>query len=113
MSGHTPPDKATAPKAPPKPRRTAAPKAVPKPVSVKVSYSLGLKVNLGNYESADFHVSETQEWDVTGISPAGVVEFADSTRAEIAVRLSDEATAKAILARGTEDDEGEITREIT
>jgi len=30
----------------------------------KISYSVGTKLNMGNYESADIHLSETETWEV-------------------------------------------------
>jgi hypothetical protein len=38
---------------------------MPKQTELKVSYSIGCKVNLGNFESADVHLSTSETWDVT------------------------------------------------
>lgn len=40
----------------------------PKLTELKVSYSVGVKANIGNYESADAHVSRGETWDVTGMT---------------------------------------------
>jgi tRNA(Phe) wybutosine-synthesizing methylase Tyw3 len=33
---------------------------------LKLSYSVGMKVNVGNYQSVDVHLSEARTFDVTG-----------------------------------------------
>jgi hypothetical protein len=37
-----------------------------------VSFSTGMKANIGNYESVDSHLSRTEEWDVSDMSPAEI-----------------------------------------
>lgn len=49
---------------------------MPEQTELTVSYSIGTKVNLGNYESADVHLSETERWDVRGMSPLEIDQFA-------------------------------------
>lgn len=66
---------------------------------IKVTYSVGIKVNLGNYESADFHLSEGHTLDVTGMSDEDIAAEADRVRVEIAKRLGDEAVARAMAAK--------------
>jgi hypothetical protein len=34
---------------------------------IRVSYSVGFKKNMGNYQSADVHVSESETYDVSGL----------------------------------------------
>jgi hypothetical protein len=46
----------------------------PKPKQAKLvqmgmSYSVGTKVNLGDFESADFRLSRDEKWDVTDLTP--------------------------------------------
>ena len=66
---------------------------MPEVTEINVSYSVGMKAQIVKYElSADFHVSESHRIDVTGMSPEDIVALADSTRAEIAVRLGDDIT---------------------
>lgn len=72
---------------------------------LRVSYSVGMKVNLGNYESCDLHLSEAHEYDTTGMSDKEIEDFRDETRSSIAQRLSDEIVQKAILAK----EDGNIT----
>lgn len=45
--------------------------------TLKVSYSYGIKANLGQgtYESADIHLSKAEEWDVTGMAAADTDAF--------------------------------------
>lgn len=47
----------------------------PRLIELKVSYSVGVKANLGNYESADAHVSRGEVWDVTGMSEEDATRF--------------------------------------
>ena len=62
-----------------------------KVTEINVSYSVGMKTQIVKYElSADFHLSESHRIDVTGMSQEDIVALADSTRAEIAVRLGDD-----------------------
>lgn len=49
----------------------------PKLLELKLSYSLGVKANLGNFESADAHVSRGETWDVTGMTEAEAKGFYD------------------------------------
>lgn len=66
---------------------------------IKVSYSVGLKVNLGDYESADFHLSEAHTLDVSGLDAEAVTALADEVRAEIAVRLGNEIVERGMSAK--------------
>lgn len=47
----------------------------PKLTEMTVSYSVGVKANLGNYESADTHLSRTERWDVSGLTEDGASTF--------------------------------------
>lgn len=47
----------------------------PKLIELKVSYSVGVKANIGNYESADAHVSRGETWDVTGLTEEEATKF--------------------------------------
>lgn len=58
----------------------------------RVSYSVGTKMNIGNYESADFHISESIEFDVTGETDEEIDALAehhyDSLRERVDERLN-------------------------
>lgn len=45
-------------------------KEMPKPTQVEavVSYSAGVKANIAKFESADIHVSESERWNVEGLT---------------------------------------------
>ena len=60
-----------------------------------VSYSIGVKANIGNYQSVDAHWSESEKWDVSGLTP----DEADALREErlSAIRPRLEANALAFL----------------
>lgn len=47
----------------------------PTQTEARVTYSIGVKVNLGNYQSADVHLSEGETWNVEGMSDDEVREF--------------------------------------
>jgi len=71
----TPASDADKPK--PRPRavqKTAQPKAVSQ-TEMSVSYSIGTKVNIGNYESVDVHFSRSEKYDTTGLSKAAIDEL--------------------------------------
>lgn len=42
----------------------------------KVSYSVGMKVNIGNYQTVDLHVSESDTFSTAGLSPQEVDDLA-------------------------------------
>lgn len=60
-----------------KPKKGAAKKASAsaKPVELSVSYSMGVTVNLGNYESGRADIIRAEKWDVTGMTPTEVTEL--------------------------------------
>lgn len=79
---------------------------MPELLEVNVSYSVGLKVNLGNYESADFHLSESHRIDVSDMtvnSPEEIDAFVNEVRNEIATRLGEEIVARGVAAREERD----------
>lgn len=41
---------------------------IAKQTEARLSYSVGAKVNIGNYESVDVHLSESEAYDVTELS---------------------------------------------
>ena len=59
----------------------------PKLTELKVSYSVGVKANLGNYENADAHVSRGETWDVTGMTEEEVTKFYNDRIAALHVEL--------------------------
>lgn len=48
---------------------------MPKLQEITVNYSVGVKANLGNYESGDAHVSRTEKWDVSDLTIKKADEF--------------------------------------
>ena len=48
---------------------------MPKQIDINLSYSFGAKKNLGNYESADFHLSRSERWDVSDLDDEEVSKF--------------------------------------
>lgn len=47
---------------------TTARKKQPRLTAIRTSYSVGVKVNLGNFESADFRLSLDETWDVSDLT---------------------------------------------
>ena len=47
----------------------------PPMTEARISYSYGAKMNLGNYESADIHLSRAETFDVTGMSDEEIADF--------------------------------------
>jgi len=64
-------------------------KAAPKPTELGISYSIGTKVNIKNYESVDVHISESEKYDVTGMSVADVEELWKKRYEALTQRLGD------------------------
>lgn len=56
---------------------------MPKQTEVKISYSLGAKLNMGNYEMVDIHVSESETWSVEDLPPEENVETLSRLRYEV------------------------------
>lgn len=50
-------------------------KTTPTPVDTNISFSFGCKVNLGNYESADVHMSMSERWNVEGFDEAAISQL--------------------------------------
>lgn len=72
--------------------KAPAPKSAhkkPTPVEITVSYSIGTKVNIGNYENVDVHVAESEKYDVTGMSVAEIEEFWGERYQKLHDRLGD------------------------
>lgn len=61
--------------------------AEPKLIELKVSYSIGVKANLGNYESADAHVSRGETWDVTGMTEEDATKLFNDRQAAMHAEL--------------------------
>lgn len=70
---------------------------------INVSYSVGLKVNLDNYESADFHLSESHRIDVSDMAQPDILHLAQVTRDTIAKRLGEEVVARGMAAKNDRD----------
>jgi hypothetical protein len=62
---------------------------MPKMTEARVSYSTGVKANIGNYESADAHLSESETWDVSDIDPEDVEAFVAARLRTLKLRLMD------------------------
>lgn len=73
------------------PKKTATKKVAPTPIEIAVSYSAGVKCNLGekSYESADYHISETHRFDVSGMDTEAVEEFATETYNALRERIDE------------------------
>ncbi|MDE2104785.1 MAG: hypothetical protein KGL39_46540 [Patescibacteria group bacterium] len=48
---------------------------LPQPLTVSVNYSVGVKVNIGNYESTDGHFWRSETWDVAALSQDEIDAF--------------------------------------
>lgn len=72
-------------------KAAAKPKPTSKPpmVEMNVNYSIGTKVNIGNYESVDVHISETEKYNVEGFSQAEIDDFWGERYAALHERLGD------------------------
>jgi hypothetical protein len=44
----------------------------PEQTKLIVTFSTGMKSNIGNFESVDSHVIRGEEWDVTGLDPHAI-----------------------------------------
>lgn len=76
-----------------------AKKQTPEPImtEVRISHSMGVKCNLGEgtYESADYHVSESETWQVPeGMDDHDVQTFVDGRRAALEEKISDRIFTK-------------------
>ncbi len=68
-------------------------KQEPTLVEVLVDYSAGVKANLGDYESADIHVSESERWDVTGLGDEEVEHLRNERYDLMKERLDERVTS--------------------
>lgn len=94
---------------PPKPRPRAAkkvaqPKAVPQ-TEISVSYSIGTKVNLGNYESADVHFSRSEKYDTTGMTKAAIDALWNLRYQELHDELGDLVLSERSEILGTDQED--------
>lgn len=71
---------------------------MPKQTELSVSYSVGVKANIGNYESTDVHLSKSEKWDVADLNDEAIGELYTARLEAINVELSDviESEYKAI-----------------
>jgi hypothetical protein len=105
--GHQPDDTGQAPPTTPPPspvKKTAQPKAVPQ-TEMSVSYSIGTKVNIGNYESVDVHFSRSEKYDTTGLTKAAVDALWNVRYQELHDELGDLVLAEKAEIMGTDQQE--------
>lgn len=60
---------------------------MPNLIDVRYSYSVGAKVNIGNYESVDVFFSETHGFDPVGLTPEETTDFIEESRNQLIERL--------------------------
>lgn len=53
----------------------ATKKVEPTQTELSINYSVGVKANIGNYESSDAHVSRSEKWNVEGMSDEEIDVF--------------------------------------
>lgn len=75
-----------------KPTVKAKPKE-PALTEVSVSYSSAVKCNIGNYESADYHLSKRETFNVEGLDPVAVAKFCDERYELLKEELDDRIMA--------------------
>lgn len=56
---------------------------------LRVSYSVGFKANMGNYESADVHFSEAETYDVAALSPEEIAGLSDERNTALREKLDE------------------------
>jgi hypothetical protein len=54
---------------------------------IKVSYSVGYKKNMGNYQSADIHLSESETYDVSTLDADASEKLSEARYEALRVRL--------------------------
>lgn len=52
-----------------------------------VSYSIGMKLNIGNYQSLDFHISESERFDPSGLTDTEIDDEATKVYKELKERV--------------------------
>lgn len=60
---------------------------MPKLEKLEISYQLGIKANLGNFESGDIHVARSETWDVEGMSQEDIDALYEARRRELKTEL--------------------------
>ncbi len=60
---------------------------MPKQTEARVSYSVGMKINVGNYQSVDIHFSEAETFNVEDLSDEQIAAFTDERRAGLQERI--------------------------
>lgn len=66
----------------------------PKLREITVSYSVGMKANIGNYESADAHMSRTERWDVSGMTIEKAGDLYNARMHQIEQELGEQIVSK-------------------
>jgi hypothetical protein len=85
---------------PPKPQ----PRAV-SPTEINVSYSIGAKVNIGNYESVDVHFSRSEKYDTTGLTSEDIDKLWNERYQELHNDLGDLVLAEKAEILGIDQQE--------
>ena len=69
-------------------------KEVPQPklVEAVVSYSAGVKASIAKFENADLHVSQTERWNVEGLSEELVEAFVADRYEVLKERVDEKVT---------------------
>lgn len=63
-----------------------------KQTELSTSYSVGMKVNIGNYQSVDVHVSERRTFDVSALDSEEIESLSAGTHAELRDVLDERLT---------------------
>lgn len=72
----------------------------PQLIEKRISYSVGAKINLGNYESGDVHVSESETWNVSEMDADLVDDYIAGCYAQLRQRVDERANAEIAELRG-------------
>ena len=76
-----------------------------------MSYSVGVKANIGNFESSDAHLSRTEKWNVKGWTPEEIdawwLERYTKLKAELDELIMREYREMSQYAMAKEEDGGD------
>jgi hypothetical protein len=66
---------------------------------VRVSYSVGAKINVGNYQNIDIHVSETETWNVESETQEAIDTLSQTRYNDLKQRLDDRLSESIVEAQ--------------